>query len=1455
MLYETIAVIVLILPVSLVATWSLRSDVSRSWQLGVMIIGPVGDAWLTWLLMCWLEMGFVATWTSVISIGLISMMFIQPIFSPRRLLVFRLASQQIRRKPRQAALMMAGLLVASSIITSSLVVGDSLDETMQSEIDSVWADTDLYIFSIDRRTGITNNLDQNLTTSFGQSLSEDNLADGWMHGIESTSTLSRADGLAIPSVSWFAYDDWTGVSINQVAADELELNANDEIEVTWFTSSSTGKLIRNYRNLTITEVIPMEGIGSMGGSRSPSLFTSLELAQEMQEMEWKVNRLRVSLEEGLVASQTIPEVESTFDEMILAEDSSFEVNMDGDAISISYDSGLGRIDESVMTSWRENHTSLLDGGTAMEVLQIPIIQIEQGQSILSLPDDRIERILIAEDGDWYVSAGGVSFQIDRGGDSHLWEVPDGGLIYDIELNNGSMMIAHSNGLTEVFEDPDEDVIHHIKGEEVRLATTPSNGQYELPSTVFSLDHIDSDGDEWLAIKGLLGSEVLHLENDEWVSTNISAEWLLSDDEGVLFGSPSGWQTSDGLSSPEGWTGLREGFLLDESGTLHRFSSDGTELIAEPASDCDGRVFADDGFQLCSTTYGVLIETETGDQPRLPLTVDLGGIGILPQLLLATNTSLSPDMGQILIADRLSSLDQNESVLFNGLIPYAYGDDTPEILTINGSMSSINAPGLDELETIIIGLVNLSDGEKLASASEGERSMLIINGGNETAILAWLDDVAGTKTMDLRIKAAKEEASQSAEEGAGVLSAMFLVFGTFTIGAGILLVLTIVIMLAEQRRVDEATVRALGLKRSDMRSMALMEGVMTSSMASILGGIFGIFLAWLISLAFSSVFASAGADSLEFSFGLESMLIGMSCGFLIAIFTLWMTALWTSKHNIVQALRGINPSRQRGVPWWMMLLIIVLIGSGSLSGLSLLVLSSDSLLFLPLWHITASLLLMGIIPIFTFVLPHMMKWSVRNTGRNTMSVLGIALFVWALIPDSLDPVRSGREPDEITFAILGLVEVFAGVMVLSGLAPRLASWFGRRKFMTKRFGPLVNVSLAHPGAAPLRTAVVMGMFSLTVFSVVVLAGYSVQFESHSSGYVEDASGDFEILLTSSRQAPINLSEDPFEWGLENTTANDIDAVGIVSRAVVWVEKGNDSTGYVLRGVDDGFINHGGLPLEEWDSSLGATQEEAWAAMKENQNIVFIDSSFALIDPNTGEAMSGMTILLGDVITLTDISNPGNSKEMQVGGIMSQSSNLFSTGIWLNGEVVEEQFGGVVTRIYVSHNEDVQSEALEEKLSKDLAKQGVSTSVIEENILVLLGLIFAILSIFQSYLALGLVVGIAGIGVVTYRSVSERSGQIGMLRALGFRRRMVKFGMILEISWVSLLGMLNGALVALAFHTAIHNTIWQEQGVELILPWTTIIWLIIGGWIMVLLATTIPVSRATKITPSESLSSIE
>ena len=96
---------------------------------------------------------------------------------------------------------------------------------------------------------------------------------------------------------------------------------------------------------------------------------------------------------------------------------------------------------------------------------------------------------------------------------------------------------------------------------------------------------------------------------------------------------------------------------------------------------------------------------------------------------------------------------------------------------------------------------------------------------------------------------------------------------------------------------------------------------------------------------------------------------------------------------------------------------------------------------------------------------------------------------------------------------------------------------------------------------------------------------------------------------------------------------------------------------------------------------------------------------------------------------------------------------------------------------------------------------------------------------------------------------------MLRALGFRKGMVMKGMILEISWTLLLGMVNGAVVAMAFHYAIYQKFWKEQGVDLILPWTEVMSIVIGGWSLVLAATWVPVRKATKVTPSESLSSID
>ena len=233
---------------------------------------------------------------------------------------------------------------------------------------------------------------------------------------------------------------------------------------------------------------------------------------------------------------------------------------------------------------------------------------------------------------------------------------------------------------------------------------------------------------------------------------------------------------------------------------------------------------------------------------------------------------------------------------------------------------------------------------------------------------------------------------------------------------------------------------------------------------------------------------------------------------------------------------------------------------------------------------------------------------------------------------------------------------------------------------------------------------------------------------------------------------------------------------------------------------------------------------------------------------------------------------------VGGILEQSSYLFSAGVWMSSEPVIEQYDGSLTRVYVSVSEESiaspdfdssevryfsaagksasEREAateLAEHLRMDLEKEGVDVSLIAEDVALIQSLVLSILALFEGYLAIGLIIGIAGIGVVTYRSVSERRKHIGMLRALGFKKGMVMRVHLIEIGWVSFLGILNGIIVALVFHIGLHSAIWEEEGAALVLPWATVMWVLCGGAVLVYIATFSPVRAASRIEPSEALRS--
>lgn len=278
----------------------------------------------------------------------------------------------------------------------------------------------------------------------------------------------------------------------------------------------------------------------------------------------------------------------------------------------------------------------------------------------------------------------------------------------------------------------------------------------------------------------------------------------------------------------------------------------------------------------------------------------------------------------------------------------------------------------------------------------------------------------------------------------------------------------------------------------------------------------------------------------------------------------------------------------------------------------------------------------------------------------------------------------------------------------------------------------------------------------------------------------------------------------------------------------------------------------------------------------ENIVFLDASFGLESTADGTTLVPLQFAIGDSILLIDFSNPENSRNAMVGGFLKQSSYIFSPGVWMSAEPVEAQFSGAITRMYVSVSPGAEAtpgydggaEAgqgktseerraateLESVLDIELAARNINVQTVADEIMIIQSLVLAILSLFEGYLALGLLVGVAGIGVVTVRNVSERRTTIGMLRAIGFRRRHVLRLFSVEVSWVAVLGLLNGLVIGYGFHVVLYNALWKSEGAAFSFPWVSTTILFILAWGVVLMTTYLPVRRAAAIPPSAALKAV-
>jgi putative ABC transport system permease protein len=122
----------------------------------------------------------------------------------------------------------------------------------------------------------------------------------------------------------------------------------------------------------------------------------------------------------------------------------------------------------------------------------------------------------------------------------------------------------------------------------------------------------------------------------------------------------------------------------------------------------------------------------------------------------------------------------------------------------------------------------------------------------------------------------------------------------------------------------------------------------------------------------------------------------------------------------------------------------------------------------------------------------------------------------------------------------------------------------------------------------------------------------------------------------------------------------------------------------------------------------------------------------------------------------------------------------------------------------------------------------------------------------FLTVGLVVGVAALGVISTRAVVERRQQIGMLRALGFQRQMVSWVFLIESSFVALLGIgLGVGLALIPASQMITDMAADIPGITFQVPWKEIVFVSGLAYAMTLLTTWLPAVQASQVRPAEAL----
>jgi putative ABC transport system permease protein len=211
------------------------------------------------------------------------------------------------------------------------------------------------------------------------------------------------------------------------------------------------------------------------------------------------------------------------------------------------------------------------------------------------------------------------------------------------------------------------------------------------------------------------------------------------------------------------------------------------------------------------------------------------------------------------------------------------------------------------------------------------------------------------------------------------------------------------------------------------------------------------------------------------------------------------------------------------------------------------------------------------------------------------------------------------------------------------------------------------------------------------------------------------------------------------------------------------------------------------------------------------------------------------------------------EVTVIGVLEQSA-LTGYGLMTSQETLEKGLNAELPEptYYIRLAEGVNPSSTSAALESVFLKNGLESVDLIQEMRDAMATQLVFQQLLLGFLTVGLVVGVAALGVISTRAVVERRQQIGMLRALGFQRQIVSWIFLIESSFVALLGIGLGAGLALIPAAQMITEIAADvPGVTFQVPWKEILFVSGLAYAMTLLTTWLPAVQASQVMPAEAL----